>query len=65
MEPTEFDRLKDEGLRLDFRFVTSNPLVRSSYRAAEAFMQGILKGVAHVPFEDRYGKKTRLQILRD
>jgi lipoic acid synthetase len=42
-----------------------------SYRAAEAFLRGILGGDASAAeghggqaFEDRYGKKTRLSILR-
>ncbi len=63
VEPAEFDRYRDAGLEMGFRFVASGPLVRSSYRAAEAFLQGILKGISHVPFEDRYGKKTRLAVL--
>ncbi|MDQ3035218.1 MAG: lipoyl synthase [Myxococcota bacterium] len=65
VEPAEFDRLRDEGLALGFRFVASGPLVRSSYRAAEAFLKGILQGIPSAPFDDRYGKKTRLQLLRD
>ena len=63
VEPAEFDRYRDAGLEMGFRFVASGPLVRSSYRAAEAFLQGILKGISHVPFEDRYGKKTRLAVV--
>jgi lipoic acid synthetase len=31
--PAEFDELREEGLRLGFRFVESGPLVRSSYHA--------------------------------
>lgn len=34
--PEEFDHYRDMALRKGFRFVTSTPLVRSSYRAAEA-----------------------------
>ena len=63
VEPAEFDRYRDAGLELGFRFVASGPLVRSSYRAAEAFLKGILKGVPTASYEDRYGKKTRLQVL--
>ncbi|MCB9595528.1 MAG: lipoyl synthase [Sandaracinaceae bacterium] len=63
VEPAEFDRYRDRGLEMGFRFVASGPLVRSSYRAAEAFLKGILSGEA--PFEDRYGKrdKTRLTVV--
>jgi lipoyl synthase len=63
VEPVEFDRYRDAGLAMGFRFVASGPLVRSSYRAAEAFLKGILQGVPTASFEDRYGKKTRLQVL--
>lgn len=62
VEPAEFDRYRDRGLEMGFRFVASGPLVRSSYRAAEAFLKGILTGVA--PFEDRYGKKQRLRVVK-
>jgi lipoic acid synthetase len=71
VEPREFDAFREEGLAMGFRFVASGALVRSSYRAAEAFLRGILGGDASAaeahggdPFEDRYGKKTRLSVLR-
>ena len=64
VEPAEFDRFRDAGLAMGFRYVASGPLVRSSYRAAEAFLKGILKGVPTASFDDRYGKKTRLAVLR-
>ncbi len=35
--PGEFARLKDIAMEKGFKFVASSPLVRSSYRAAEAF----------------------------
>jgi hypothetical protein len=39
--------------------------VRSSYRAAEAFMTGLLRGEPSAPpIADRYGKKTHLPIAR-
>lgn len=64
VEPSEFDRYRDEGLAMGFKYVASGPLVRSSYRAAEAFLRGILRG-APAPFEDRYGKKNprRLTVV--
>ncbi len=76
VEPAEFDRYRDRGLSMGFRFVASGPLVRSSYRAAEAFLKGVLKGVPPeaMPQADRYGKnlparggprdKTRLKVMR-
>ncbi|MFW6051740.1 MAG: lipoyl synthase [Myxococcota bacterium] len=68
VEPAEFDRYRDAGLEMGFAYVASGPLVRSSYRAAEAFLQGILKG-ADAPFQDRYGRrgtgegKKRLHVV--
>ena len=35
--PEEFARFKDIAMEKGFKFVASSPLVRSSYRAAEAF----------------------------
>ena len=61
VEPAEFDRYRERGLEMGFQYVASGPLVRSSYRAAEAFLKGILQGEAS--FEDRYGKKTRLTVV--
>ena len=73
VEPSEFARYEHEGTLMGYKFVASGPLVRSSYRAAEAFLHGILKEgalgeemtrspKANEGF-DRYGKK-RLEILR-
>jgi lipoic acid synthetase len=56
VEPAEFDRYAQAGKELGFLHVSSGPLVRSSYRAAEAFLKGLLQG-APAPFDDRYGKK--------
>ena len=49
--PEEFDEYKREGLAMGFRFVASGPLVRSSYKAAEAFLRGAL-GRAAPPVEE-------------
>lgn len=61
VEPEEFEAWREAGLGMGFRFVASGPLVRSSYRAAEAFLKGILKGVGR--FDDAYGKKSRLRVV--
>jgi lipoic acid synthetase len=61
VEPEEFERYTHSGLQMGFKYVASGPLVRSSYRAAEAFLAGILKG-HDAPFSDRYGKR-RLEIV--
>jgi len=43
VHPDEFKIFESKGLEMGFRFVASGPLVRSSYRAAEVFIQGVLK----------------------
>lgn len=39
VRPEQFARLEREGLALGFRFVAAGPLVRSSYKAGEFFVQ--------------------------
>jgi lipoic acid synthetase len=71
VEPEEFERYRQAGEEMGFKYVASGPLVRSSYRAAEAFLKGILKGV-DAPYHDRYGRraaepddgKTRLKVMQ-
>jgi lipoic acid synthetase len=62
VDPAEFERYRAHGEALGFKYVASGPLVRSSYRAAEGFLRGILKG-HDAPFSDRYGKR-RLEVVR-
>ena len=40
VRPEAFAALEQEGLSLGFRFVAAGPLVRSSYKAGEFFIQG-------------------------
>jgi len=66
VEPAEFADYEQAGLDMGFRFVASGPLVRSSYRAAEAFLSEALAADAHgqpSPWMDRYGKKRKLEVL--
>lgn len=64
--PEEFERYREAGLELGFRFVASGPLVRSSYRAAEVYLHGVLgeKATNDAAFVDRYGRKQKLNVLR-
>jgi lipoyl synthase len=55
--PEEFERYREAGEQMGFKYVASGPLVRSSYRAAEAFLKGVL-GDRPAPFT-RYGKAPR------
>ena len=54
VEPAEFARYEEAGKALGFRFIASGPLVRSSYRAAEAFLDEQLRGAEDF---DRYGRR--------
>lgn len=42
--PKEFDHWKQFAMDLGFKYVASGPLVRSSYRAGELYLKGMLKG---------------------
>ena len=44
VHPDEFAEMRDDGMRMGFRYVASGPLVRSSYRAAEVFAHGLVRG---------------------
>lgn len=41
--PEKFDQYKEAGKEMGFVFVASGPLVRSSYKAGEFFIQNVLK----------------------
>lgn len=43
VHPNEFKEFEQEGLKMGFQFVASGPLVRSSYRAAEYFIENYLR----------------------
>ena len=43
VSPAEFEAWKEEGEKMGFLYVASGPLVRSSYRAGELFLEGLLK----------------------
>jgi lipoic acid synthetase len=62
VEPAEFEGYRQLGLELGFKYVASGPLVRSSYRAAEAFLKGVLRG-QRVRYSNRYGRKRRLEVV--
>jgi len=66
VEPAEFADYERAGLDMGFRFVASGPLVRSSYRAAEAFLSDTLAAGPPDPERapmNRYGKKRKLAVL--
>jgi lipoic acid synthetase len=47
--PEEFEFFRREGQELGFLYVASGPLVRSSYRAGEFFLENVLRGRTPVP----------------
>lgn len=51
--PGEFDAWKAEGEKMGFSYVASGPLVRSSYRAGEFFLESLIKkrraGITETP----------------
>jgi len=53
--PEEFSSLKDEAKKLGFKVVYAGPMVRSSYRAAEAYIQ-----LHHVRFTIHDSRSTAL-----
>ena len=66
VEPAEFEEYRAAGLEMGFRYVAAGPLVRSSYRAAEAFLEGMLADGSPehpAPQMNRYGRKRKLSVL--
>ena len=43
VSPRTFDLWRDRALELGFLYCASGPLVRSSYKAGEAFIENVLK----------------------
>lgn len=56
--PEEFASIEAEGKQLGFKYIASGPLVRSSYRAAEAFLTGALAREQRAPIADKYGNRA-------
>jgi lipoic acid synthetase len=47
VDPSEFDEWRDIALNMGFLYVASGPLVRSSYKAGEYYIENIIKGKAY------------------
>ncbi|AMD19625.1 HCL526Wp [Eremothecium sinecaudum] len=43
IKPEKFEHWKEVAMNMGFKYCASGPLVRSSYKAGEAFIEGILK----------------------
>lgn len=44
VEPKEFERWKEVAEGMGFLYVASGPLVRSSYKAGEFYIENVLRG---------------------
>lgn len=66
VHPDEFELWRQEGVELGFKYVASGPLVRSSYKAAEAFLNGFIRKTQTEETFNAYGTKAskHLQIIR-
>lgn len=47
IKPEKFDYWRDKALEMGFLYVASGPLVRSSYKAGEAFIENVLRKRRH------------------
>lgn len=43
VDPAKFDWFKQEGEKMGFKYIASGPLVRSSYKAGEFFMEHLIR----------------------
>jgi lipoyl synthase len=43
VSPEKFDFYKAEGEKMGFKYIAAGPLVRSSYKAGEFFMEHMIK----------------------
>lgn len=56
--PKEFNEFADEARSFGFLYVAAGPMVRSSYRAAELFVQGLINKKALIKEESKNGIQT-------
>ncbi len=60
--PEKFKSWQDISEKMGFLYVASGPLVRSSYRAGEFFMKGILQKKAQSEIKSQSDFRTEIQI---
>jgi lipoic acid synthetase len=71
VSPAKFDMWKERALEMGFLYCASGPLVRSSYKAGEAFIENVLRGRATersrledgVPVEGRERRERRERMV--
>jgi len=62
VDPSEFDKWKKVAEDMGFLYVASGPLVRSSYKAGEYFIENVLRGKGH---EKTLGKIMANEVVED
>ena len=68
LPPADFDMWKDRALDMGFLYCASGPLVRSSYKAGEAFIENVLRkrkrgeavGTTNTTLSTLHGSRTIL-----
>lgn len=69
--PHEFDAWRDRAMDMGFLYCASGPLVRSSYKAGEAFIENVLKkragqkGVDAGKLRDAMAAETGAEAVRE
>lgn len=66
--PDQFELWRQRALQLGFLYCASGPLVRSSYKAGEAFIENVLKkrrqaSAGDAPVAELNSKETVEQLL--
>ena len=49
VRPEQFQSLKEKGDAMGFKYIAAGPLVRSSYKAGEFFLEHMIKSQREVP----------------
>lgn len=64
VHPDTFESFKQEALKLGFKYVASGPLVRSSYKAGEFFIENIVRSSRNADLNDKSSSDSSfIQLL--
>lgn len=61
VKPEKFDYWKEKALEMGFLYCASGPLVRSSYKAGEAFIENVLRKRQSTPVDSKSPDQTAQQ----
>ena len=62
VSPEDFEYLGDSAKAMGFKYVASGPLVRSSYKAGELFVTGLIKGTNPIESEGQFEKRRNVPV---